>query len=257
MLQDIIIAFQSYSEAHRFIVKNKLWTWIIFTGLIYCVLFVIGIYYFWVFSNIWVKEIFTQTGIMAWLDSMKQGWLYLVVIVGQLIIVGVLLSLFFSLFKFLFLIVGSPMFAYLSEKTDSIRSGKDFPFNWKRLFKDAARGVGIALRNVVWQTVYLLSILILSFIPVIGWIAPLIALLIECYYFGFSMLDYSGERNELSASESIEFIGNNKGLAIGNGIVFYLMHLVPVVGWLFAPTYAVVAATLSIEKKKAMQVVTA
>lgn len=162
---------------------------------------------------------------------------------------------YFSLFKFLFLIIGSPLFAYLSEKTEAIMEGKDFPFNLAQLMKDIWRGIRIALRNLLWQTVYVLSIFILSFIPLFGWIAPLVALLVECYYFGFSMLDYSSERNKLSASQSIEFIGRHKGLAIGNGIVFYLMHLIPIIGWLLAPSYAVVAATISLLAAKKAQVI--
>jgi CysZ protein len=96
--------------------------------------------------------------------------------------------------------------------------------------------------------VYLVSLLLLSLIPLVGWIAPMISLLVECYYYGFSMLDYSSERKRLSASESLRFIGRHKGLAIGNGMVFYMMHAVPVLGWLLAPAYAVVAATLSMRK---------
>ena len=72
----------------------------------------------------------------------------------------------------------------------------------------------------------------------------------ESYYFGFSMLDYSCERNKLSTSQSIAFIGRHKGLAIGNGLVFYLMHLVVFVGWILAPSYSVIAATLSLIKTK-------
>lgn len=64
------------------------------------------------------------------------------------------------------------------------------------------------------------------------------------------MLDYSSERNKLSVAESIDFVGNHKGLAIGNGMVFYLMHGLPVIGWILAPSYAVVAATLSLHTSK-------
>ena len=60
------------------------------------------------------------------------------------------------------------------------------------------------------------------------------------------MLDYSCERHKLSATASVEFIGKHRGLAIGNGIVFYLMHLLPFLGWVLAPAYAVVAATISL-----------
>ena len=147
------------------------------------------------------------------------------------------------------------MFAYLSERTESILEGRDFPFSFPQLLKDMWRGSKIALRNLLWQTVYVLTILILSFLPVVGWIAPLIALLTECYYFGFSMLDYSSERNKISASQSIEFIGRHKGLAIGNGLVFYLMHLVPILGWLLAPSYAVIAATISLLSARKGQII--
>jgi CysZ protein len=116
--------------------------------------------------------------------------------------------------------------------------------------KDIVRGIRLALRNMLWQTVYTVSILILSFIPLVGWVTPLLALLVECYYLGFSMLDYSCERNKLSTSQSITFIGRHKGLAIGNGMVFYIMHFIPVLGWLFAPSYAVIAATISLYKVK-------
>ena len=162
----------------------------------------------------------------------------------------ILVLFYFSLFKYVFLIIGSPLFAYLSEKTESIIEGKDYPFNLKQLLKDIVRGVKLALRNTLWQTVYTISLVILSLFPVVGWISPLITLFIECYYYGFSMLDYSCERHKLSPSESITYIGNHKGLAIGNGMVFYLMHLVPIVGWVLAPSYAVVAATISIYHQK-------
>ena len=34
------------------------------------------------------------------------------------------------MFKYIFLIIGSPLFAYLSEKTEAIIEGKDFPFSF-------------------------------------------------------------------------------------------------------------------------------
>ena len=246
MLKEIIISFQSYMHAHQFIVKHKLWKWILIPGLIYTILFLGGMYLFWTSSNTAIEFLLLKSGVKSWLDKMHDSWISFFFIVGQIILRLVLLLFYFSLFKFLFLIIGSPLFAYLSEKTESIMEGKDFPFSVKQLVKDAARGVTIALRNLLWQTLYVISILILSFIPLFGWIAPLVALLVECYYFGFSMLDYSSERNKLTSSQSIEFIGRHKGLAIGNGIVFYVMHLIPIVGWLLAPSYAVIAATISL-----------
>jgi len=255
MLKEIIIAIQSYSEAHRFIVKHRLWKWILIPGLIYTILFLAGIYLFWITSNSAIEFVLLKSGIRSWLDKMQDSWLRYLFIVGQVILYLILLLFYFSLFKFLFLIIGSPVFAYLSEKTESIMEGKDFPFNFRQLLSDVFRGIRIALRNILWQSVYLLTILILSFIPLVGWVAPLVALFIECYYFGFSMLDYSSERNKISYQQSINFIGHHKGLAIGNGMVYYMLHFVPLVGWLFAPSYAVIAATLSIINAKKSHVI--
>jgi CysZ protein len=250
LLREIVIAIQSYGKAHTFIVKNRLWKWILIPGLLYAILFVTGMYFFWKSSNGAVSWFSDLIGLKAWIQRMNNGLLSFLFIFGEIILRFILMFFYFSLFKFMFLIIGSPVFAYLSEKTEAIIEGKDFPFSWTQLLKDILRGVKLALRNTLWQTVYTLSILILSFLPVIGWITPVIALLIECYYYGFSMLDYSCERHKLSSSQSIRFIGRHKGLAIGNGIVFYLLHTFLFVGWVLAPSYAVIAATLSLYHPK-------
>ncbi len=250
MLKEIIISIQAYFQTHRFIIKHKLWKWIFIPGIIYATLFFIGIYFFMVSSNSAIDFMLHKSGVGDWMDKMQNSWLSFLLIFGQLILNLVLLLFYFSLFKYVFLIIGSPLFAYLSEKTEAIIEGKDFPFSFKQMLKDIVRGIRLALRNMLWQTVYTISILILSFIPVIGWVTPLMALIIECYYLGFSMLDYSCERNKLSTAQSMVFISNHKGLAIGNGIVFYLMHIIPILGWILAPSYAVIAATISLYKTK-------
>ena len=91
----------------------------------------------------------------------------------------------------------------------------------------------------------MVSIALLSFIPVAGWLMPLLALLVECYYFGYSMLDYTLHNNKYTMAETNYYISRHKGLAIGNGVAFYLLQCIPVVGWVTAPAYAIVAGTLS------------
>jgi CysZ protein len=248
MLQDLILAFRSFSLAHTFIQKNKLWRWILITGILYAILFCIGIYFFWIYSNQGIQYLFETTGITKWLESKNSSWLYFLIIVGQIIIVAGLMALYFSWFKYFFLIIGSPIFALLSEQTEAKLTGKTYPFSFVRLFTDAGRAISISLRNLLWQTVYLLAILVFSFIPVVGWISPIVALVVESYYFGFSMLDYNSERQGMPVGQSIDFIGQHKGLAIGNGLGFYLMHLIPILGWVLAPSYAVIAAAISMQK---------
>jgi len=246
LLKEIIIAVESYIRAHHFIRKHRLWKWIILPGILYSLLFCGGMYLFISSSNSAASYISNLIGLPHWLQQQKSNLLSFLFVMGGFMMQLVSLLFYFSLFKYLFLVIGSPLFAYLSEKTEALLEGKDIPFSFSQLLKDMVRGINLSLRNALWQTVYLISLLILSIIPLVGWITPVFILLIECYYYGFSMLDYSCERHKLSPSESVIFIGKHRGLAIGNGLLFYLMHLLPVIGWVLAPAYAVIAATVSV-----------
>ena len=246
MLKEIVIAIQAYRKAHIFIGKHRLWKWILIPGLVYMILFTIGLYIFWISADSAVSSLSQLTGVDRWLHHQHSAaWSFILIMVGIMVRL-IMMFFYFSLFKYLFLILGSPVFSYLSEKTESIIEGREFDFNSSVFFRDIRRGVRLAFRNFFWQTVYTIFILLLSLIPLIGSLAPVISGLVECYFYGFSMLDYSCERHKLSPSDSINFISQRRGLAIGNGMVFYLMHFVPFVGWVLAPSYALVAATISL-----------
>ena len=207
---------------------------------------------FWQSSNDAVTWISQQIGLETWLQNQRNNWLSFLFLMAGLVLRIVIVLFYFSLFKYIFLIIGSPVFAYLSEKTESILEGKDFPLNIKQLLRDILRGVRMAVRNTLWQTLYVVSLLFLSLIPLVGWITPVIAVFVECYYYGSSMLDYSLERDKLTYAQSINYIGRHRGLAVGNGLIFYLMHGFIIIGWVLAPAYAVVAATLSLHKVKTL-----
>ena len=246
MLKEIVIAVQSWGEAQRFIQKHRLFKWIIIPGIIYTLLFIAGMFFFWQSSDTVVSWISQKLRIETWLQKERNEWLSFLFVMTEMMLRLILVLFYFSFFKYLILIIGSPVFAYLSEKTEAIIEEKEHFFNWPEVKKDCIRSIKLDLRNCGWQSVYLIALILLSLIPVIGWITPVIALLMECYYFGFSMLDYNFARINFTPAQSSVFTGRHKGLAIGNGLLFYLMHLLIVL----APAYAIVAATLSVHKVK-------
>ena len=250
MLKEIVIAIQSYLKAHQFISQHRLWKWIIIPGIVYALLFAVSMYFFGKSATGVIEYLTEAIGVRNWVQKWQNSWLGFLFTLAGVIFWILLMFFYFSLFKYIWLILGSPIFSWLSEKTSSIIEGREVPFNMKQFMKDVVRGIRLALRNTLWQTVYTISILLLSFVPVIGWATPILALFVECYYYGFSMLDYSCERKQMDVSRSIAYVGKHKGLAIGNGLVFYLMHGLLVVGWVLAPAYAVVAATISMHERK-------
>lgn len=250
MLKEIIKAIRAYQKAHGFIRKHNLWRWIIVPGIIYMILFLGGFYLFALTGKkLLGRELLNVLGITGWLAKMDSGLLHFIFSFTGLVFWLLSLLFYLSWFKYLWLIVGSPVFAWLSEKTESLVTGKEFEFSISQWLKDIKRGGGLAARNLLWQSVYFLALFFISLIPLVGWAVPFFALLIEAYYLGFSMLDYSLERRGIGVSGSIRYIGAHKGLAIGNGLVFYAMHIIPLVGWVMAPAYAVVAATLTVDKQ--------
>jgi CysZ protein len=246
LLKEIIIAFQSFEEANRFIREHKMIRWIIIPGIIYTLMFIVAMFLFARSANEAVNWLSQQLRIEPWLQQERNAFLAFVFVMMGIMLRLVLFLFYFSLFKYLILIIGSPVFAYLSEKTEAIIEKREYKFNLKQILPDAKRGIRLAFRNAGWQTVYMIGLIFLSLIPVVGWITPLIAIIVECYYYGFSMLDYGLARNDFTLQKSIFYSGRHKGLSIGNGIVFYLMHVVIV----FAPAFAIIASSISVIKVK-------
>ncbi len=246
MLKEIVIAIEGWEEARLFIKKHRLFRWILIPGIIYTILFFLGMWFFFRSADSAVSWMSSNLNIENWLQKERSEWLSFLFVMTGMMLRLILVLLYFSFFKYVILILGSPLFAFLSEKTESIIEGKEYSFKFSEVKKDCLRNITLSLRNCGWQTVYLLALVLLSLVPLVGWITPVIALLMEGYYFGFSMLDYSFARVEFSPSQSVHFMGRHKGLAIGNGLLFYVMHALIVL----APAYAIIAATLSVHKMK-------
>ncbi len=252
MLEEIIIAIRAYGMAHRFIMKHRLWKWIIIPGIIYAIFFGTGFYFFWQSSAHVIDYFFSKTGLKTSLQHEGGGWLRFMFIFGQLVLHLILMLLYFSWFKYLILIIGSPVFVWLSGSAEAIIQHKSANIGSAKFLKNALRGITVAVRNSLWQTFFIICILFLSLIPVVGWASPVLAVFMECYYFGFSMMDYTNGREGLTISYSSQFINGHKGLPIGNGMIFYLMHVAIIVGWILAPGYAIIAATLSLQDESGL-----
>ena len=136
MLKEIVIAIQAYRKAHIFIGKHRLWKWILIPGLAYMILFTIGLYFFWISADTAVSHLSQFTGVDRWLHHQHSAaWSFILIMVGIMVRL-IMMFFYFSLFKYLFLILGSPVFSYLSEKTESIIEGKEFVFNSSVFFHD-------------------------------------------------------------------------------------------------------------------------
>jgi CysZ protein len=156
-----------------------------------------------------------------------------------------------TLVKYIVLIFLSPLFAILSEKTDSHLTGKDFPFSATRFVQDILRGVLISLRNMFFEYLIMACCFLASFIfpPLIVITVPF-SLLASWFFTGFTLLDYNSERYRFTVRESVRFMKENKGLVCGIGCVYSVMLSLPfvigsVIGMMFGPAIATIGATVA------------
>ncbi|MFM9985234.1 MAG: EI24 domain-containing protein [Flavobacteriales bacterium] len=159
--------------------------------------------------------------------------------------------------KYLLLAIMSPMMALLSERTDEILTGQVYPFDGQQFVRDVLRGVLLAFRNFFLETmigivIWIVSIVLTYFTGGIGVVLLPVTLvasfIVSAYFYGFATMDYTNERKRRSIGESIKYIRARRGIALGNGGVFYGIMLLPIIGPTIAMVTCTVAATLAMHE---------
>lgn len=219
-------------------------------GIIYAFLFVLGMNYFSQSSSFFIEWIILKTGLKNWVDNVSSDLLGFFITMGSFWLWFTLLMFYFALFKFIFLLLFAPFFSYLHLRVAAIQQNQVFTFNSNSYRKLVWRAIRLSLTNLLWQIVYLIPIIIICTLPLLGWFTPILTILMECYFYGYAMLDYGLATEQQSKIAAANYVSNHKGLPIGNGILFYLLHLIPIIGWMTAPFYALIAAHLNTQEVK-------
>ena len=244
---------KSYRQAFTFLLKNKLFYFFLFPIAFNFLIYFLGLSVlneFRLLTTQYFESFFESFGVSQdwWILFLNKFFSISIWLISK-----VFFFYIFSLFGgYLTIIFLSPVFTYLSEKTASIQKGRIYNFKFTQFIKDIFRAIIISARNILVQLVMVFVLFLIGFVPVIGWGISIFGnLLIVSYFYGFSFLDYTNERHQLSIKESVKIVRRKKGLAIGLGLVFYLCFFIPLLGGLissFLAIISVVAATISLEE---------
>ena len=107
-MKEIVIAFRSWQEARHFIQQHNLLRGILWPGILYTLLSVLGLILFMISSNEAVSWMSETIGIEQWLQKERSEWLSFLFVMNGMMLRLVLLLFYFALFKNLILIVGVP-----------------------------------------------------------------------------------------------------------------------------------------------------
>ena len=242
-----------FFDAHHFILNHKLTKYLLISGALFLLIFsisikaiIIGIENFEPWLTNWVVK--NTLGFFNFsIEDFKIGikaafWLLKTAIDSNKD----------SIFTSLFLIVGTSYFSFISEKIHSILTKTSKPFKIKAWIKEIKRGLALSITNSIKQLGFALLITLIKLIPIVGIIAPLLTFIVQAYYNGILMTDYSLEREGYNLKESKKFYSQNKPFMFSIGLGFMFLLLIPVVGWFLAPTYALTASSLYFFNQKSV-----
>jgi CysZ protein len=244
MIKDFFDGIGSYGAAMGIIIQKRLWSYLVIPGIIslilggsiaYAVYLLVDDVAFNLVmgypNNWWGFDFF---------ENIAYGVSWVLLAAGGLFLYRVLLMGLVAPFM-------SPLAAKVQETVTGI-AVYDPPFFSVTNFKLILRGISLSLRNVTKELWYTFWLVLLGFIPVVGFIAPILLFLVQAFYSGFGNLDYSLEKY-YNVKDSKAFSQRYRWLAVGNGTVFLTLLAVPVVGLFFAPGLSTVAATLETLKR--------
>ncbi len=249
-LQNLIKSFTDYGPALRFIFKHRLyWFFLIpifFNVILFAGTFVAVSSFIDTLETISIDAInlensnFWGADILQWLIGTSIG-----------LVIHILFFFIFSyLSGYIILILLSPVLAYLSEKSEKILTGIEYPFSFRQLTKDIVRGIIIVIRNLFLEILIIIAIFFVSLIPivgqVIGLLSPIILFLVASYFYGYSFVDYVLERKKLDVKHRVLFAKKKRGIITGNGIPFTLILLIPFLGLFLAEFFAIIATVAAV-----------
>lgn len=240
MIEGITKGMQAYYKAFGIISKLKLWKYFAIPMLIsvFIAILIGGVAYG--FSDDLGSYV---SSFWTW-EFGKETFKTISTVFGGLII----LTLGFILFKHIVLALSAPFMGPISKKIENHLLDEVNDANPSSSIKLFVRGVRISIRNLVRELILTLPILLIGLIPVVGLFSTVLLFLMQAYFAGFGNMDYTLERH-FNYANSVKFVKRNRGLATGNGIVFMLFLLVPVVGVIFVLPFSVTAATIETVKE--------
>lgn len=235
MVKEILTGIHAYAGATALISKLKLWKYFVIPILISILTAVlIGVEAYVLSDNLgaYISQIWPwETG--------KEAFSSISNFVGGLII----LILGLILYKHIIMALSAPFMSPVSERIEA-----HFYGDVKHIYRNTSfldqlwRGIRINIRNLIRELIITIPILLLKFIPLVNIFSTLLLFAIQAYFAGFGNMDYTLERH-FGYRESVKFVKAHRGFATGNGIIFMLFLLIPIVGIIFVLPLSVTAAS--------------
>jgi len=185
----------------------------------------------------------------GWLDGLVKiqvAWLDQALTVTMAVLTFLaLLAGFIFVHKHLVLIVLSPFLGKIAEETVKAVKGAEYAESKLTFSQSLVRSTKVNLHYIIRELFANLLFLAFGIVPVLGSAVSAVGMFVtQSKFLGYGLMDFPLEHRGLSMKESDAFVKARTPLSIGLGAGYLLLMLIPLIGWMFAPTFGTVAGTL-------------
>ncbi|WP_257280502.1 MULTISPECIES: sulfate transporter CysZ [unclassified Endozoicomonas] len=178
--------------------------------------------------------------LLNWLPS----WLsFLEFLLWPLLFLAMLGVVFFT-FTIVGNFIASPFNGLLAEKVQNLHGKSDLPeYELKDWLTLLPRAIGREIRKLIYYLPKAVILLILSFIPVVNLITPVLWFMFNSWMMSIQYCDYAADNRGVSFNDMLDRLKQDRNYVWGFGATVTLVMLIPFINLLIMPA-AVVGSTM-------------
>jgi len=147
-------------------------------------------------------------------------------------------------------IVAAPFNALMSEKIEELLTGQDINSGMS-FMAVAISSVSSQLRKLIYILLWSAALLLVSLIPVINFISPVLWVVFGSWLLSLEYLDYPMGNRDLTFSQQKKILSKRRGLSLGFGGMVMILTSIPIVNFFVMPIAVAGATAMWVEQLRA------
>ena len=219
------------------ITKSGIRIWVVIPLLINISLFSILTYYSLLYFPIMLDNVITYLQLPNW------EWIFAIIrwIMLPLFIVFAMITFFFT-FTFLANLISEPFNGALSRAVEKYITGRKVESSSESIFKIVIGFIGEKLEKLWYYFKWIVLLIIISFIPIINIISPILWFLFSAWVAALEYADPVLSNHGYSVPEQRKLLAKKPMLTLGFGISILVAIFIPIINFLVMPA-AIAGAT--------------
>lgn len=182
----------------------------------------------------------------SWIPEWLLGWIMWII---WPLFAALLSMLVFFTFSIIANFLAAPFNGVLAEAVERKLSGQvPLAMSWQQIMKDTPSLLWNEVKKLAYVLLWILPLFILSWIPVLNIISPILWILFSSWMLALDYHDYPMGNHQLKFPQQRAILRQNRSLAIGFGLATLGATLIPFVNFLVIPAAVAGATALYMEQ---------